>query len=97
MLLLKARLRRDVATDMVFTGGFDNPNRTIQDAAWNQPDMIAENGFVAIDEDYAMAMGLPHSQRWPWDKSKGTYILTSAHEMHCAVSRGPSLSQPLRD
>lgn len=44
------------------------------------------NGFLALDEDYAIAQGLPHSQRWPWDLSKGVYIMTSSHELHCVVS-----------
>ncbi len=44
------------------------------------------NGFLALDEDYVIAQDLPHSQRWPWDLSKGVYIMTSSHELHCVVS-----------
>lgn len=45
--------------------------------------------FVALDEDYAKQVDLPHAQRWPWDDSKGTYILSAAHELHCVVSSRP--------
>lgn len=61
-------------------------NRTVQDAAWGHVDVEPWNGFVALDEDYTIAEGLPHSQRWPWDSSKGVYIMTSSHELHCVVS-----------
>ncbi|KAI4599346.1 hypothetical protein KJ359_001787 [Pestalotiopsis sp. 9143b] len=78
-----AGLRRDVLTEVNAPNDFDSVNRTIQDAAWEHVDLEPWNGFLALDEDYAMAQGLPHSQRWPWDSSKGVYIMTSSHEIHC--------------
>ena len=81
-----AHLRRNVPTEILAHSNFDSLNRTVQDAAWDAPEIEPWNNFVALDEDYTIAMGLPHSQRWPWDYSKGAYILTSAHELHCVVS-----------
>ncbi|KUI67587.1 hypothetical protein VM1G_02812 [Cytospora mali] len=81
--LVAAHLRRDVPTEIVAHSNFDSTNRTVQDAAWDAPELEPWNNFVALDEDYTIKMGLPHSQRWPWDHSKGAYILTSAHELHC--------------
>lgn len=78
-----AQLRRNVSTEILAHSDFDSTNRTIQDAAWGAPELEPWNNFVALDEDYTIAVGLPHSQRWPWDSSKGTYIITSAHELHC--------------
>ncbi|KAI0391213.1 hypothetical protein F5Y17DRAFT_441631 [Xylariaceae sp. FL0594] len=78
-----AGLRREVPTEILAHTDYDSVNRTIQDAAWGHVDVEPWNGFVALDEDYAMGVGLPHSQRWPWDLSKGVYILSSSHELHC--------------
>ncbi|OTA55903.1 hypothetical protein K449DRAFT_452416 [Hypoxylon sp. EC38] len=78
-----AGLSRNVPTEILSGSNFDSMNRTIQDAAWNHVDIEPWNGFVALDENYALSQGLPHSQRWPWDLSKGVYIMTSSHELHC--------------
>lgn len=78
-----AGLRRNVPTEVKSHSDFDSLNRTVQDAAWDHVDIEPWNGFVALDEDYTVAQGLPHSQRWPWDLSKGVYIMTSSHELHC--------------
>lgn len=83
---MAAHLRRNVPTEIVAHSDFDSTNRTVQDSAWDAPELEPWNNFVALDEDYTIEMGLPHSQRWPWDHSKGAYILTSAHELHCVVS-----------
>ncbi|KAI0909851.1 hypothetical protein F4823DRAFT_409580 [Ustulina deusta] len=78
-----AGLRRNIPTEILSKSDFDNMNRTIQEAAWSHVDMEPWNGFLALDEDYVIAQDLPHSQRWPWDLSKGVYIMTSSHELHC--------------
>lgn len=91
-LLHLAHLRRNIPTEILANDDYDSLNRTVQDAAWNDRDIEPWNGFLALDEDYAIAQGLPHSQRWPWDLSKGVYVLTSAHELHCVVSRNESCS-----
>lgn len=83
---MAAHLRRNVPTEIVAHSDFDSTNRTVQDTAWNAPEIEPWNNFVALDKDYTIEMGLPHSQRWPWDHTKGAYILTSAHELHCVVS-----------
>ncbi|KAI0158123.1 hypothetical protein GGR57DRAFT_459082 [Xylariaceae sp. FL1272] len=78
-----AGLRRNIPTEILSSSNFDSMNRTVQDTAWNNVDMEPWNGFLALDEHYAIDRDLPHSQRWPWDHSKGVYIMTSSHELHC--------------
>ena len=65
---------------------YDSTDRHIQDAAWGADVLKPENGFIALHDDYTDSMGLPHSQRSPWYKDKGIYVITSSHEMHCVVS-----------
>ncbi|KAI2617255.1 hypothetical protein GGS26DRAFT_413406 [Hypomontagnella submonticulosa] len=83
VITLLTSLRRNKPTEILSSSDFDSTNRTVQNAAWSHVDVEPWNGFVALDEDYTIAQGLPHSQRWPWDLSKGVYIMTSSHELHC--------------
>lgn len=73
-------------TEILKHAEYDSPNRTIENAAWDNPDLLPEHGFIALHNTWAAAKGLPATQRWPWDNSKGIYILTSSHELHCVVS-----------
>ncbi|KAF7631410.1 hypothetical protein F9C07_2276768 [Aspergillus flavus] len=42
-----------------------------------------ENGIIAIDKQEASSLGLPESQSFPWDVTKGIYILNAHHILHC--------------
>ena len=46
-------------------------------------------GAVALPDDFVQEKGLPVSQRFVWDDSKGLYLLNGYHSLHCLV--GPSL------
>lgn len=78
-----AHLRRNLPLVYVAHTDHDSTNRTIQDAAWSDRDLESWHGMVALDDNHAASLDLPHSQRWPWDQFKGVYILTGAHELHC--------------
>lgn len=54
-----------------------------RDALWGALDISP--GTIALSDDFAAQNGLPRSQRFPWDKSKGTYIIGAFHQMHCLV------------
>ena len=82
----QADLYRDVFTAIVNESDYRSPNRTIENAAWSNSNLLPEHGFVALDDIWAASKDLPTTQRWPWDKKKGVYILTSSHELHCVVS-----------
>ena len=90
-----ASLYQDVPTEIVKHTDYNSPNRTIENAAWNNPDLLPEHGFIALDDFWSASKGLPTAQRWPWDKTKGVYILTSSHELHCVVSLCFHSSHPL--
>ncbi|MCJ1308626.1 hypothetical protein MMC25_002279 [Agyrium rufum] len=50
-------------------------------------------GIIALDDSYAKSMGLPRSQRFPWDKSKGIYVLNAYHNLHCVKTIRDSIDQ----
>ena len=91
LTFMPASLYRDMPTEIVKYSDYNSPNRAIENAAWDNPDLLPEHGFIALDNSWAASKGLPTSQRWPWDKSKGVYILTSSHELHCVVGHASML------
>ena len=67
-----------------------------RDALWGALDISP--GTIALSDDFAAQNGLPRSQRFPWDNSKGTYIIGTFHQMHCLVrfrSRPPCLRESI--
>ena len=63
---------------------FSSDNLTAAHNMWKTID--EDSGVVALDNSFTQAHGLPQSQRFPWDKSKGLYLLNGYHNLHCLVS-----------
>ena len=66
-------------------GVYVDESDDVADAAWEAIDY--NSGNVALDDDYVAEMGLPISQRFPWDHSKGLYFMNGQHQIHCLVRR----------
>ncbi|CAG8958212.1 hypothetical protein HYFRA_00000565 [Hymenoscyphus fraxineus] len=60
---------------------FNVANETEQEKLWDETNY--DKGNIALDDDYAKAMGLPRAQRFPWDQSKGIYLINAYHNLHC--------------
>lgn len=60
-------------------------NRTIDDQFWNDPQFDYELGMVALEDSYVQEHGLLSAQRWPWDHTKGIYVVHGFHSLHCVV------------
>lgn len=58
-------------------------NRTSSDALWDAISFDA--GMIALNDEEAAAMGLPLSERFPWDQNKGIYLVNAYHNLHCLV------------
>ncbi|GAM82093.1 hypothetical protein ANO11243_000720 [Dothideomycetidae sp. 11243] len=65
------------------TSDHESMNRTLQDAAWNEPDLQLGQGVIALDKEFSADADLPEAQSWPWDNRKSIYLLMSEHELHC--------------
>jgi len=48
-----------------------------------------DNGVIALSDEYVASKGLPPAQRFPWDATKGIYILHGYHNLHCLVYTTP--------
>lgn len=55
------------------------------DRLWQ--DITIDHGIIALSDEYAESKGLPKARRFPWDHSKGLYILQGYHQLHCLVSQ----------
>lgn len=71
-------------------------NQTEEDSAWSeQRGFNLRDAIVALPDSYAESVGLPSSQRWPWDESKGIYFIEGLHALHCVVGVTQSLPTDL--
>lgn len=78
-----AGLEWNVPVKMNYSSRYNSADRAVEDEAWDAWTVRPESLTVALDDSYAESMGLLHAQRWPWDDTKGVYVLNSGHELHC--------------
>ncbi|KAI1748256.1 hypothetical protein F4782DRAFT_517897 [Xylaria castorea] len=60
---------------------FTSDNQTLQEKLWH--DINVDSGYVALSDNWAARHGLRKAQRFPWDQSKGLYLLHGYHNLHC--------------
>lgn len=76
-----AGLQRTNIEPYVLQTKFSSENDTLQTQLWH--DINVNYGVVALSDEWAAAHGLRIAQRFPWDTSKGIYILHGFHNLHC--------------
>ncbi|GAW15642.1 hypothetical protein ANO14919_050610 [Xylariales sp. No.14919] len=85
----------DLAWDTPLTLHDENPynqrDEKLRDAAWDAINI--DDGMVALPHSIAKEKGLPESQPFPWDRSKGIYLLNGHHSLHCAKAIYISLNE----
>ena len=88
LIQILAGLVRDIPVSWThhtpFTG--QEGNQTEADRSWDN--ISVDAGSVALSDSYSRSMGLPEAQRFPWDTSKGLYLLNGYHNLHCLVCAG---------
>ena len=91
LIRFTASLSESIAMPWLSNSSFYGVEEEIADKNWENIDI--NNGSIALSDKYAEVMGLPLSQRFPWDSSKGLYVLNGYHSMHCLVRANlPGLS-----
>lgn len=76
-----ANLARNVPVAFEESSPYTDPNEALAKELWDRINIDA--GMVALPADFAAANGLPLAQRFPWDPSKGIYLLNGHHNLHC--------------
>lgn len=60
---------------------YTSDNETLQAEMWHNINIDA--GMVALSDDWVSAHDLRRAQRFPWDHTKGVYLLHGFHNLHC--------------
>ncbi|KAJ5504750.1 hypothetical protein N7463_007624 [Penicillium fimorum] len=60
---------------------YSSHNTTLADNLWHSINI--DSGVVALPDSFAASHDLRTAQRFPWDTSKGIYILHGFHNLHC--------------
>ncbi|KAF7858522.1 hypothetical protein EAF04_009122 [Stromatinia cepivora] len=82
-----AHLSRDTLKPFAIPGKDDD----IPDEEWEFP--MADTGVIALTDAFVAEKGLPSAQRWPWDSSRGIYLLQGHHNLHCLKKLRTSILQ----
>lgn len=59
-------------------------NQTLRDEMWGN--MKYDRGLVFVDKETIQDLGLDETKTFPWDVSKGVYLVNAFHQIHCLVS-----------
>ncbi|KAI1283463.1 hypothetical protein F5Y07DRAFT_394371 [Xylaria sp. FL0933] len=70
---------------------YSSENETLQDQLWYN--INVDSAVVALSDDWVAKHDLRRAQRFPWDQSKGIYILHGFHNLHCLKLVYISLSE----
>lgn len=70
----------------------ENQNASLAASLWHDIDI--DSGVIALSDDYVASKSLLPAQRFPWDRTKGIYIVHGYHNLHCLV-HAPSASHSL--
>ena len=82
-----AGLEMDQVLEIPWMTKYGNTNLTEAAVIWE--DISFDAGMVALDHSWAEANGIPKAQDFPWDKSKGLFVLNGYHSLHCLVRIPP--------
>ena len=58
-------------------------NDTLASKLWYGIDI--DSGVIALSDDYVASQALSPAERFPWDPTKGIYIVHGYHNLHCLV------------
>jgi hypothetical protein len=78
-----AGLTRTLSMPWTLNGPYFEEDELSSDQVWESISIDA--GAVALTDDYVSEKGLPTSQRFPWDDTKGIYNLNAYNSLHCLV------------
>lgn len=88
-----AKVARTVPSYFYQDPTYTSHNRTIANAAWDE--VKIDLGIVALSDAFVEEHGLMPAQRFPWDASKGIYLINAFHNVHCLVSFSARAPNPL--
>ncbi|KAI1342869.1 hypothetical protein F5Y15DRAFT_428838 [Xylariaceae sp. FL0016] len=86
-----ANMKRNREEPFVVVTPYSSDNETLQDQLWH--DINVDAAVIALSDEWASEHNLRAAQRFPWDQTKGIYILHGYHNLHCLKIVYLSLSE----
>jgi len=79
-----AGLRNDVPVPWAVSSEYNSENLDYANALWDN--LSFAQGIISLSEDFVKSKGLPSAQPFPWDTSRGLYLINGYHNLHCMKS-----------
>ncbi|RAL11830.1 uncharacterized protein BO97DRAFT_425129 [Aspergillus homomorphus CBS 101889] len=76
-----ANLHRTLPLPIEETSAYISDNVSAVAHLWEE--LSGDPGVVALDSNFIAEKNLPEAISFPWDKSKGVYLLQGYHNLHC--------------
>lgn len=80
-----AKLKYNVPMPFEWHTAYNGEDQVRANELWDALGAEIDAGFIAVPDEWSTANGLLEAQRFPWDTSKGVYLVNGQHNLHCLV------------
>lgn len=80
-----AQLEYNVPTPFEWHTDYNGEDQARANELWDALGTEIDSGFIAVSDEWAAEKDLLEAQRFPWDTSKGIYLVNGQHNLHCLV------------
>lgn len=87
-----AKLAKNIPKPFTHTTDYSSENLTLVQEQWDA--LSFDRGKVSFPLEIAAEMNLPSTQPFPWDPTRGIYLLNAHHNIHCLVRPHPHPHPP---
>ena len=87
-----ASLTNDLPKPFIHTTEYSSGNLSEVQNLWDA--ISFDEGQISIPHDVAAELQLPPSQPFPWDSTRGIYLINAYHNIHCLVSVSLEVGNP---
>ncbi|KAL8923920.1 MAG: hypothetical protein Q9208_004357 [Pyrenodesmia sp. 3 TL-2023] len=78
-----AKLEFNVPIPFSWHTDYNGKDQARANELWDALGAEIDSGFIAVTDEWAAANDLLEAQRFPWDTSKGIYLVNGQHNLHC--------------
>ncbi|KAL8760670.1 MAG: hypothetical protein Q9184_003155 [Pyrenodesmia sp. 2 TL-2023] len=78
-----AKLEFNVPTPFSWHTDYNGQDQALANDLWDALGAEIDSGFIAVTDEWAAANDLLEAQRFPWDTTKGIYLVNGQHNLHC--------------
>ncbi|KAI4129547.1 MAG: hypothetical protein LQ338_002183 [Usnochroma carphineum] len=78
-----AQLEYNVPTPFEWHTDYNGEDQARANELWDALGTEIDSGFIAVSDEWAAEKDLLEAQRFPWDTSKGIYLVNGQHNLHC--------------